>query len=284
MKRRTALKSFLSKVAGFFKAYGHKIFTFCVGLAFIGAVFFCVGFAASRIYRVFVPNDIYSDASYKTSLYGGSVYETVTDETVEEGSAEFFEDYIQNLIRQDMPDFDDPMDLNDEYIISFGLWQAIKLNNAQGVYSYDSRGNFRVPSDDVEMFALYCFDFARKIDHRSVDICGDFSYNFVNKTYKIRSAGVESYLIPDVVDVEQDENDTYILTVDCYEEEMMSIEDPTNDPDNFYKRVKLTLQDMGIQSYSDETGNPVHRYMILSMDTVNTEDEPEQEIDDVELT
>lgn len=281
MKRRTALKSFLTKAAGFFKEYGRKIFTFCVGLAFIGAVFFCVGYAASRIYRVFVPNNIYSDENYKTSLYGGSVYETVTDETAKEGSAEFFENYIQNVIRQDMPDFDDPMDLNDEYIISFGLWQAIKLNNAQGVYTYDSRGNFRVPKKDVSMFALYCFDFARNIDHRSVNVCGNFSYNMINNTYKIKSAGVESYLIPDVIDVKEGENDTYILTVDCYEDKMMMVEDPTNNPANFYKRVELTLQDMGIQSYSDETGNPVHRYLILSMNTVNTDDKEDQEKDEL---
>lgn len=281
------MKNFVSKVAEYLKKYGHKIFTFCVGLAFIGVVFFCVGFVASRVYRVFVPNNIYSDNSFKTSLYGGSVYETVADEALEEGSPEFFEDYIHNLIRQDMPDFEDPLDLNDEYIISFGLWQAIKLNNAQGVYTYDSRGNFRVPSRDVETFALYCFDFARDIDHRSVDLCGEFSYNFINKTYKIRSAGVENYLVPDVVEVEKGESeDIYILTVDCYEDKAMSMEDPTNDPDNFYKRVKITMQDMGVQNYADDIVSPVHRYMVLSMDTVDvekTEEDGKIETENIDL-
>ena len=40
---------------------------------------------------------------------------------------------------------------------------------------------------------------------------------------------------------------------------MISMEDPTNDPSNFYKRVKIVLQDMGIQDYTS-VGNPVHRY------------------------
>lgn len=246
-----------------------------VGLAFIGTVFFCVGLFAVKIYRVFVPNNIYTDKQLETSLYGGSVYEAQTEDAPEEATAEFFEDYITNLIRQDMPDFTDPLELNDEYLISFGLWQAIKLNNSQGVYTFDSKGRFKVPRDDVEMFAQYCFDFPRKFDHRTVKICGEFSYNFLNKTYKIRLSGTQTYLVPDVIKVEQGENDTYILTVDCYEGSLITAEDPTNDPSGFYKRVKVTLQDMGIQDYT-AVGNPVHRYIFLSMETIS-EDEVQEE-------
>lgn len=275
------MKEYLNRIARFLKQYGHKIFTFCVGLVFIGGVFFCVGLVASRIYRTFVPNDIYTDPDYKTTLYGGSVYEIVTEETAQEGTAEFFEDYISNVIRQDMPDFADPSEINDEYLISFGLWQAIKLNNVSGVYTFDSRGNFRVPKSDVEMFSLYCFDYARNLDHRSVDVCGEFDYNALNGTYKIRSSGVQDYLVPDVLEVEAGENDTYTLTVDCYEKGAFTGEDVTNDPDNLYKRVKITLQDHGIQNYAQDTGNPVHRYMLLSMDTIELE--AEQETEDIEL-
>ncbi len=264
------MNKLFEKMTAFLKEYGHRIFTFMVGLTFIGAVFFCIGFAAVKVYRIFVPNNIYSSEVFETSVYGGSVYEAQTEDAPKEGTPEFFEDYIQNLIRQDMPDFDDPLKLNDEYIISFGLWQAIKLNNSQGVYTYDSKGNFRVPASDVEMFSLYCFDFTRKMEHRSVELCGEFSYNRINKTYKIRSAGGQTYLIPDVIEVEEGENDTYILTVDCYKESMISVEDPTNDPSNLYKRVKVTLQDLGIQDYT-AVGNPVHRYIILSMDTVDAD-------------
>lgn len=253
-----------------------KMLTFMVGLAFICAVCWCVGLIAKRIYRVFVPDNIYSDPSYATNLDGASVYEGVFDETVEEGSTEFFETYIGNMIKQDMPDFDDPLDLNDEYIISYGLWQAITLNNTQGgIYTYDDKGRFRVPADDVEMFATYCFDFPRKMDHRTVEICGEFKYNIFNKTYTVASAGVESSLIPDVINVETGENDTYIITVDCYDDNMLSA-DPTNDPMNFKKRVLITLQDMG-QTFAVETGAPIHRYIFLSMDTVNLDEQEEEE-------
>lgn len=272
----------MKKVANFFKEYGHKIFTFIVGLAFICAVCFCVCLVANRIYRVFKPNNIYTDPDYKTSIYGGSVYEVTTDTDVEVASAEFFENYIGNFLKQDMPDFDDPLDLNDEYIISYGVWQAITLNNTQGVYTYDKNGSFRVPRDDVEMFSFYCFDFARKIDHRTVNLCGKFKYNGINKTYTVTAAGMHAYLMPDVVKVEQGENDTYILTVDCYEENLMSDEDPTNNPMNFRKRVIITLQDMGVQSYDVDTGKPIPRYMFLSMDTVSDFDEetPADKVED----
>jgi len=274
----------IDKAVAFLKKYGHKVFTFTVGLVFIGAVFFAVIFAANKVYRVFVPDDIYTESDYAATIYGGSVYEVITDDSVEQASAEFFENYIDTFIKQDMPDFDDPMELNDEYIISYGIWQAITLNNTQGIYTYDSNNSFRIPKSDVEQFSLYCFDFARKFDHRTVEVCGKFRYNILNKTYNVPAAGIHSYLVPDVLEVEQGENDTYILTVDCYEVDMMSTDDPTSNPQNFIKRVKITLQDMGIQNYAVETGKPVPRYMFLSMDTIDETLEEETPADKVEDT
>ena len=286
------MNSFIKKTGDFFKTRGHKIFTFIVGLLFIAAVCFAVGRLAVGVYRIFVPNNIYTDPGYKNTLYGGSVYEARTDETYEEGSAEFFESYLANFIMQDMPDFEDPLDLNDQYIISFGIWQAITLNNYQGVYTYNSNGSFRIPVKDVEMYASYCLDFPRKIDHRSVDICGSFKYNILNKTYTVPAANIDSYLIPDILNVEKGENDTYIITADCYEGNLVSSEIPENDPANFRRRVVITLQDMGIQSYNAETGTPVPRYMILSSKTVDETadldndgvvDDSQQEHDKTEL-
>lgn len=260
----------LKKTVLFFKTNGHKIFTFIVGLLFIFAVCFGITKLAVSVYRIFVPDNIYTDPGYKTSLSGGSVFESRTDETAaEEGSKEFFENYLANFIMQDMPDFQDPLDLNDEYIISYGIWQAITLNNNQGVYSYNSKGSFRIPVSDVEMYASYCFDFPRKIDHRSIDICGEFKYNVFNKTYTVPASAISSYLIPDILSVETGENDTYIITADCYDGNLMSSEAPENDPANFRRRVVVTLQDMGIQSYNSETGKPVTKYMILSSKTVD---------------
>ena len=277
------MNTLLKNTADFFKTRGHKIFTFIIGLAFIAAVCFCIFRLAVGVYRIFVPNNIYTDSAYKNTLYGGSVYEAGTGETYEEGSAEFFENYLSNFIMQDMPDFEDPLDLNDEYIISFGIWQAITLNSYQGVYTYNSNGSFRVPVSDVEMYAEYCFDFPRKIDHRSVDVCGSFRYNFLNKTYTVPSAYIDSYLIPDILSVEEGENDTYIITADCYEGNLMSAESPENDPANFCRRIVITLQDMGIQGYNTETGTPVPRYMILSSKTVDETADNSETAKDIEL-
>ena len=286
------MKDKFVSVLKFLNGKKHQIFTFTVGLVFIALVCFGVVSLAMKIYHVFVPQNIYADESTASSLYGGSVYEAVYAQEYEEASPEFFENYLDNFIRQDIAPFDDPSQISDDCIVSFGLWQAITLNNAQGVYGYTDNGSFRVPAEDVEMYASYCLDYASKLEHGTVDICGKFKYSPLSKTYTIPSAGVEEYLMPDVIKVEQGENDTYTVTVDCYNASQMSAEDPTNDPDNFIRRVKIIMQDMGIQNYNAQTGNPVPRYMILSMTAVseddiaaeeNAEGETAEKEDDIEL-
>ena len=272
------MKTFLSKIGGFFKTHGHKLFSFLVGLAFIALICFAISRLALAGYRVFVPSNIYTDPAYKGAVSGSLVFETHGDVEYEEASKEFFENYLANFVMQDMPDFDDPLELNDEYIISYGLWQAITLNNNQSVYTYNKNGSFRVPHGDVETLAAYTFDYPEKINHRTVDVCGKFRYNSLNGTYSVPSANLDSYLVPDVVNVEQGENDTYVITVDCYEASALITQAaPESDPRNFNRRLTVTLQDMGVQNYNSETGEPVRRYMILSSDTVNEPDK--QDID-----
>ncbi len=271
------MKDAIKRALSFLNRYKHNIFTFMVGLAFIFFVCFCVVSLGRSVYRFFVPADIYTDSNYENTLYGGIVYENTDGEDYEEASAEFFENYISNLIRQDTPYFDDPTQIDDEYIISHGIWQAITLNNAQGIYTYDKNGNFRVPAKDVEMFSRYLLDYSSKIKHKTVNVCGKFKYNSLNKTYTVKSTGSSDYLLPDVIDIKEDENDTYILTVDCYNETPLSSDDPTNDPANFVRRVIIVMQDMGIQSYNVQTGSPVHRYMMLSLKGVSEDDMAEQE-------
>ena len=286
------MKDKLISALKFLNAKKHQIFTFTVGLAFIALVCLGVVALATRVYHLFVPQGIYADQNVASTLYGGSVYEAVYAQEYEEASPEFFENYLDNFIRQDIAPFDDPSQISDDCIVSFGLWQAITLNNAQGVYGYTDNGSFRVPAEDVEMYASYCLDYASKLKHGTVDVCGKFKYSKLSKTYTIPSAGVEEYLMPDVIKVEEGENDTYIVTVDCYNASQMSAEDPTNDPDNFIRRVIITMQDMGIQNYNAQTGNPVPRYMVLSMKGVSEDDikaeneaegETEKEQDDIEL-
>lgn len=272
------MKQFFKTITRFWKTLGHKIFTFLVGLAFVALVCFCIGRAALAFYRVFVPTGIYTDPVFKTTLTGSSVYETPAEEEVEEGSAAFFESYLKNFVMQDMPDFGEPNDLNDEYIISYGIWQAVTLNNYQSVYTYNKNGSFRVPRSDVETFAQYNLDFPRKIEHRTVDVCGRFKYNALNKTYTVPAANLDSYLVPDVVDVKEGENDTYVVTIDCYEGSSLT-QNPENSPEDFRRRIKVTVQDMGVQNYNAETGTPIRRYAILSSETVHEPEQAEPQVD-----
>lgn len=276
------MKDILTKTAGFFKVHGHRIFTFIVGLAFIAAVCFGIAKLSLGVYRIFVPNDIYTDSGYAAMIYGGSPFDNFTAENGTEPTNEFFESYLANFVMQDIPNFDEPSQLGDEYVISFGIWQALSLNNSQGVYKYNSKGSFRVPAKDVEMYINYYLDYPRKIKHRTVDICGKFKYNSLNKTYTVPATNVDSYLLPDVLSVEAGENDTYVVTADLYEGNPMSAEAVENDPQNFRRRISVTLQNMGIQNYNAETGAPVPRYMVLSCRTLD-ETMQQNESADVEL-
>ena len=83
------MKDILKRALKFLNKNKHKIFTFAVGLAFIFLICFCVVSLGRAVYRVFVPADIYTDSSYDTLLYGGSVYETSGIEGYEEASVEF---------------------------------------------------------------------------------------------------------------------------------------------------------------------------------------------------
>lgn len=274
------MKEKIKRLLSFLNRKKRDIFTFTVGLAFLGFCGFAVVQIGIWVYGWFVPSDIYTDNSYKNSLDGSSVYEAMyAEEGLEVASPEFFERYLANFIKQDIPYFDDPTQIDDEYIVSFGLWQAISLNGTQNIYTSDDKGNFKVPASDVEKFSQYCLDYASKLKHSDVDICGKFSYNSLSKVYTIPSAGVEFSLIPDVIKVEESDNDSFILTVDCYNDNQVSIEDPTNDPDNFVRRVRITVQDYG-KKWS-ESGVEITQFKILSMQGVS-EDEIAAEKDEAD--
>ena len=285
-KGAVPLKEKVMSVLSFLNKKKHDIFTFLIGLAFIGLCCFAVIRLGSWVYRLFVPTDIYTDPSYENTLRGENVYEPMyMEEGFEEGTPEFFERYLENFIRQDIPFFEDPTQIDDKYLVSFGLWQAISLNGSQNIYQTDEKGNFRVPARDVETFAQYSLDYASKLKHSTVDICGKFKYSKLSKLYTIPSAGGESYLVPHVNEVTKGENDTYIITVDCYNS-TMSGGDPTNDPQNFVRRVEIVMQDYG-NTWVSETGVKMTHFKILSMQPVKettVETEPSQSTQDAAQT
>ena len=139
------------------------------------------------------------------------------------------------------------------------------------MYNFDSKNNIRVPAKDVEELALYCFDFPGKIDHHTVDICDEFKYNLLNKTYKVGAYGEQINLVPKVTNVENDGNDVYTLTVDCYNGSYINMEDVTADPTNYHKSVKVVIQDLGAYDFN-AAGH--HRYIIQSMTEITDDEAP----------
>lgn len=232
----------MSKIAIFFRKYGHKMLTFFIGLAFLSFCVFMICLGVNKIYRMFNPEHIYLQ---DPDLFPGSApFEDVRASGVEEGSAEYFELYIANFVKQDFPDFTDPLGLDTDYFVSYGLWQAIKVNGMGGLYAPDENGDFLVPKEDVEKYARYSFDYAGKISHRSIEVCGAFKYDKLSKCYKVKTTSMQGTMfVPDVIDVKFDEStNVYTLLVDCFRQEGLSEEDVTKDPTKFHKRISVTLQ------------------------------------------
>ena len=231
----------MNQFAVFFRKYGHKIFTFFIGLAFLSLCALLLFLGGRGVYRMFKPQNIYQQ---DPALFPGSApFEDVRSSGYEEGSAEYFELYIANFVKQDFPSFTDPLALNTDYFVSYGIWQAIKVNG-QGLYTTNEDGDFLIPKADVEKYARYSFDYAGKITNRSVNVCGAFNYDKLSGCYKVKTTSMEqTTLVPDVIDVKFDEaTSVYTITVDCYYQEGLSEEDVTKDPTKFAKRLSVTMQ------------------------------------------
>lgn len=255
----------MNKIAIFFRKYGHKLLTFFIGLAFLSLCAFLIVLGGSKIYRMFKPNDIYLDGVDPDLIWAGTAFDEVRTSGLEEGSAEYFELYIANFVKQDFPSFTDPLALNTDYFVSYGIWQAIKVNG-QGVYNMDEDGGFLIPKADVEKYARYSFDYSGEIANRSVEVCGAFKYDKLNGCYRVSSTSLENtFLVPKVLDVKFDEaTGIYTLTVDCYYDEGLSEEDVTNDPTKFAKRISVTLQKVEEMMTINDTEMAVTNYLYTS--------------------
>lgn len=251
----------------------HKGITFSIGLVTIGLVLWGMISLGMGVYRMFRPAGIYAVGVDPYFISGASPLLTRLSETEAE-SEEYFETLLQNFVRQDFPDFATAEELNDDYLISFGLWQAITLQNTDGVFNYGESGNILVPGNMVEKLSTYYFDRAEKLHHRSVELCGSFAYNQLNGCYTITAAGVSSYLLPDVVSITKSEDGTSVtLVVDCYESSGMEEGDVTENQANFRKRVEITLQNVAVAEPA-EVALEESRYMFTSLKTVQRTEAP----------
>lgn len=255
----------MNKFAVFFRKYGHKILTFSIGLVFLSFCVFMVGVGINRVYHLFKPADIYLENVDPDLIWEGSAFDEVRAAGLEEGSKEYFELYIANFVRQDFPGFTNPLGLNTDYFVSFGVWQAIKVNG-QGVYHMKEDGSFLVPKKDVEKYARYSFDYPGKITHHDVEVCGKFDYDSLSDCYRVGSDAMNTtYMVPKVIDVKFDEaTQLYTLSVDCYYQEALSEENATEDPTKFAKRLSITLQKVNEIMTINDTETDVTNYLFNS--------------------
>lgn len=242
----------------------HMALTFCIGLAFIVLVVWFVVEMILGIYNIFHAGDIYSEGVDIDTISAASALSDSLG-SVEKDSKDYFDILLSNFVMQDMPPFEDINELDSEYIVSYGLWQTISLNNSQGILSTgETAQTYRVPKSLVEKMATYHLHYTGKIKHKSVELCGNFAYNKFNGTYTVPAVYPTDYLVPKTVEIVRDDGvGTVTLTVDCYAFSSME-EDPTANEDNFRKREIITLKTVENINESDsavESG----RYQIVSM-------------------
>lgn len=248
----------------------HMALTFCIGLVFIILVIWLLVSIVLGVIGLFRAGDVYSEGLDTQSITAAAVLQDqLTD--VKVGSDKYFEVLLTDLVMQDVPSFASPDELDSEYVISYGLWQAITLNNSQGILTSGEDGQiYRVPKSLVEKLATYTLPYTDKIEHQTVDLCGTFTYNKLNGTYAIPISYPADYLVPKVVSASV-EGDTAAVTVDCYqynEEE----EDPTANESNFRKREIFTLKAVKNTDPSEAAIEETH-YQVVKMTQVEKSSE-----------
>ena len=255
----------MNKIAVFFRKYGHKLLTFFIGLAFLSFCVFMLFLGGNKVYHLFKPADIYLENVDPDLIWDGTAFDEVRASGLEEGSKEYFELYVANFVRQDFPGYTSPLGLNTDYFVSFGIWQAIKVNG-QGVYHMKEDGSFLVPKSDVEKYARYSFDYPGKIAHHDVEVCGTFDYDSLSGCYRVGSEAMNvTYLVPKVLDVKFDEEtQVYTLTVDCYYQDGHSEEDATKDSTKFAKRLSINLQKVNEVMTINDVETDVTNYLFAS--------------------
>ena len=255
----------ISDLAKKIKENWHDILTFCIGLTFIILVCTGVFMLGKGIFRGFFPSKIYANNVEPSMIHAGLLYDPENgDGDVEIGSKEYYENVVSNFVRLDFEEFDDANNIDDKYLISYGIWQGISLNNSQGIYNFDSKGSFKIPKKDVEKYLNYSFDYNGKIKHKTVDLCKTFKYNSMNKCYTVTSSGIPSYMVPKVVEIEEKDK-TVVLTVDCYMQTDYEQGDATENEQNFQKRVEITLKIVDDKEITQYQNSSVPHYMFASM-------------------
>lgn len=243
---------------------GHMALTFCIGLAFIALVVWFLVELIGGIVSIFRAKNVYSAGVDTASISAASALSDALS-AEKEDSEGYFQVLLSNLVMQDVPEFKKADDLDDQYIISFGLWQAISLNNSQGILAMgDGDQNYRIPKALVEKMASYYLPYTHKLSHQEVMVCGEFQYNKFNGTYVVPSSYPTSYLMPKVTKVEQNESaGTVSVYVDCYQYDVQT-ENPTENKD-LYKKSEIYTLKKAENTQEEDQAVEAQRYTVISM-------------------
>ena len=242
---------------------GHMALTFCIGLAFITLVVWFIVELILGIASIFHAKNIYSAGVDASAISGASAFADQLA-AAKPDSAEYFEILLSNFVMQDPPVFKNPGELDSVYGVSFGLWQAISLNNSQGILAVGEEDQqYRVPKSLVEKMARYYMPGLPKLEHQSIEICGEFAYNKFNGTYTVPQSYPTDYLVPKVTAVGKlSENDTIDVTVDCCKGVAEGTED--GDRGEKVKTVVVTLKKTP-NTEKEDLAVEEQRWTILSM-------------------
>ncbi len=125
---------------------------------------------------------------------------------------EAFEWKIYPLLMFDPATFDEPKQLDEEFLLKTSLWATLLENKTK--YSYDEYGYLLVPASDLDVAAKSLYGSGITLEHKSFSEGYDYAYNYNEETkiYSVPVLGQSAGYVPKVVEIEKN-GDVYTLIV-----------------------------------------------------------------------
>ncbi len=142
------------------------------------------------------------------------IEDDVIDYTALKAGDELYVGVVSTLVTMGFPDFTDIGGVDQENIISFGVWEVLKSSRYSDGMSY---GDDRVYIDAayVEQAAREELGYTGAITHRTVSLYGEFKYDMLSNRYSAPSYGISYGTLP-VVRTCTVRDGIVTLVVDCY--------------------------------------------------------------------
>lgn len=125
---------------------------------------------------------------------------------------EAFEWKIYPLLMFDPATFDDPKQLDEEFLLKTALWSTLLENKTK--YNYDEYGFLLVPASDLDVAAKSLYGSGITLQHKSFSEGYDYAYNYdeESKIYSVPVLGQSAGYVPEVVEIQKNGN-IYTLIV-----------------------------------------------------------------------